>query len=153
MRDFRDAKPMAQSIRAALAAKDHKITIAESLELVAKAFGAADWNTLSAAIKSAEQEPAEPPVTPPDTNAAFDRLAMALGWSDWDTLTAALRTVARTSPDAGRRATAARRSSRRRRPAPGPRSARRCRRACTGRWRSPPSASTATPPWSTCCWR
>ena len=102
MRDFRDAKPMAQTIRAALAAKGHKITIAESLELVARAFGAADWNTLSAAIRSAEQQPAEPPATPPDSNAAFDRIAMALGWSDWDTLTAALRTVAPNQP--GRRA-------------------------------------------------
>ncbi len=102
MRDFRDAKAMAQSIRAALAAKAHKITIAESLELTAKALGAADWNTLSAAIKAAAEAPAEPPAAPPDSNAAFDRLAMALGWSDWDTLTAALRTVAPDQP--GRRA-------------------------------------------------
>jgi hypothetical protein len=102
MRDFRDAKPMAQTIRAALAAKGHKITIAESLELVAKAFGAADWNTLSAAIKTVAEEPAEPPASPPDSNAAFDRIAMALGWTDWDTLTAALRTVAPDQP--GRRA-------------------------------------------------
>ena len=57
MRDFRDAKAMAQTVRAALAAKGLKITISESLELIAKAFGAPDWNTLSAAIKAAEAEP------------------------------------------------------------------------------------------------
>lgn len=96
MRDFRDAKAMAQTIRAALAAKGHKITVAESLELVAKGLGAADWNTLSAAIKSAEREPYEQPASPPDSKLAFDRLAMALGWTDWDALTAALRTI---SPD------------------------------------------------------
>ena len=51
MRDFRDSKIMAQTLRAALAAKGHKISVADSLELVAKAFGVADWNTLAAAIK------------------------------------------------------------------------------------------------------
>jgi hypothetical protein len=56
MRDFRDAKAMAQTIRAALAAKGLKISISESLELVAKAFGAADWNLLAAAIKAARSE-------------------------------------------------------------------------------------------------
>jgi hypothetical protein len=103
MRDFRDAKAMAQSIRAALAAKGHKITIAESLELIAKALGAADWNTLSAAIKSAETEPADEPLAPPPDNAAaLNRVATALGWADWDALTEALRTVSPDQP--GRRA-------------------------------------------------
>ena len=51
MRDFRDAKVMARTLRAALAAKGHKITISQSLELIAEAFGAADWNALSAAIR------------------------------------------------------------------------------------------------------
>ena len=96
MRDFRDAKAMAHTIRAALAAKSVKITIAESLELTAKALGAADWNTLSAAIKAAAREPYDRPASPPDSNLAFDRLAMALGWTDWDALTAALKSV---SPD------------------------------------------------------
>jgi hypothetical protein len=97
MRDFRDAKAMAQSIRAALAAKGLKITIAESLELTARALGAADWNTLSAAIKSADHEPpAEPLAPPPDNAAALDRVATALGWTDWEALAAALLTV---SPD------------------------------------------------------
>ena len=103
MRDFRDAKGMAQSVRAALAAKGHKITIAESLELIAKAFGVADWNTLSAAIKTAEAEPADEPLAaPPDNAAALDRVATSLGWADWDALIEALRTVSRDQP--GRRA-------------------------------------------------
>jgi hypothetical protein len=53
MRDFRDAKAMAHALRAALAAKGHKITNSESLELIATAFGVADWNSLSAAIRTA----------------------------------------------------------------------------------------------------
>jgi hypothetical protein len=50
MRDFRDAKAMAHSLREALAAKELKVTNSESLELVSKAFGLTDWNSLSAAI-------------------------------------------------------------------------------------------------------
>ena len=51
MRDFRDAKAMAHTLRGALAAKGFQITVGQSLELIAEAFGAADWNTLSAAIR------------------------------------------------------------------------------------------------------
>lgn len=52
MRDFRDAKAMAGTLRAALAAKGLKITVSESLELIAKAFGVADWNVLSAGVRA-----------------------------------------------------------------------------------------------------
>jgi len=41
---------MAQTLRAALAAKGIKITVGQSLELMAEMFGVADWNTLAAAI-------------------------------------------------------------------------------------------------------
>jgi hypothetical protein len=51
MRDFRDAKAMAHTLRAALATKGHKVTNSEGLELIAQAFGVADWNTLSATIR------------------------------------------------------------------------------------------------------
>src|SRR5262249_12277948 len=51
MRDFRDAKAMAHSLRAALAAEGLKITVSQSLELIAKAFGVGDWNTLAAAVR------------------------------------------------------------------------------------------------------
>jgi hypothetical protein len=84
MRDFRDAKAMAQTIRAALAAKGQKISISESLELIAKAFGAADWNTLSAGIQDAGSKP--PPPTP-----APAQIAKAFGAPDWEALEARSR--------------------------------------------------------------
>jgi hypothetical protein len=55
MRDYRDAKAMAHTLREALAEKDCKISVSESLELIAHLFGAADWNTLSAIIKNSER--------------------------------------------------------------------------------------------------
>jgi len=67
MRDFRDAKAMAHTLRAALAAKGHTVTNSESLELIAQAFGAADWNTLSASIRGEAARPrnnAAPPQFP-----------------------------------------------------------------------------------------
>jgi Glyoxalase superfamily protein/Clp amino terminal domain, pathogenicity island component len=51
MRDFRDAKVMAQTLRGVLATKGLKITISQSLEMIAKVFGVPDWNTLAAAIR------------------------------------------------------------------------------------------------------
>jgi hypothetical protein len=57
MRDFRDAKAMAHTLRAALATHGHKITNSQSLELIAHAFGMADWNTLSAAIRAEAAAP------------------------------------------------------------------------------------------------
>jgi hypothetical protein len=63
MRDFRDAKIMAHAVRDALKAKAVDITHSESLELIANAFGFANWNILSARIEAAgpraddEQEP------------------------------------------------------------------------------------------------
>ncbi len=91
MRDFRDAKAMAQTIRAALAAKGLKISISESLELTAKALGAADWNTLSAAIRS-DKAAARPPVRPAETQPtpgpATERLGGPVDFSP--TLTATL---------------------------------------------------------------
>lgn len=106
MRDFRDAKAMAQTIRAALAAKGHKISIADSLELIARAFGAADWNTLSAAIKTAENEPKPQLAKPFDNNRALDGLARALGLEDWDKLTAAIRGAQLAQPPANAAAAA-----------------------------------------------
>jgi hypothetical protein len=65
MRDFRDAKAMARTLRAALAAKGFKLTSSESLELIAEAFGAADWNTLAAAIRAAAPRPQGSAPPPP----------------------------------------------------------------------------------------
>ena len=52
MRDFRDAKAMAQRLRDALKQKSVSLTHSESLELVAKTFGFHDWNELSARVRS-----------------------------------------------------------------------------------------------------
>jgi hypothetical protein len=52
MRDFRDAKAMAQTLREALNAKSVFLTHSESLELVAKILGCRDWNALAAKIAS-----------------------------------------------------------------------------------------------------
>jgi|SoiMethySBSTD1v2_1073268.scaffolds.fasta_scaffold1998426_2 hypothetical protein len=59
MRAFRDAKAMAHTLRAALAAKGFKITISQRLELIAEIFGAANWNTLAAAIRQGSDAPRE----------------------------------------------------------------------------------------------
>src|ERR1700730_7292719 len=67
MRDFRDAKAMARTLRASLAAKGLKITISPRLDLIAEVFGVGDWNTLAAAIRP---EAASPPPTaerPPES--------------------------------------------------------------------------------------
>ena len=52
MRDFRNAKAMAQSLRSGLAAKGVKISVGQSLELVSEMLGVADWNTLAAIIRA-----------------------------------------------------------------------------------------------------
>jgi hypothetical protein len=96
MRDFRDAKAMAQTIRAALAAKGLKISIGESLELIAKALGAGDWNTLAAAIK-AEPKSGEPQAPPAAT---LEQLAKALGAADWPSLLATIRAGQASAPAA-----------------------------------------------------
>ena len=73
MRDFRDAKAMARTLRAALAAKGLKITISQALELMAELFGEVDWNTLAAAIRAegtARRNDASPSPTPASAEAA-----------------------------------------------------------------------------------
>jgi hypothetical protein len=68
MRDFRDAKTMAHTLRAALSAKGLKITISQSLELIAEVFGVADWNTLSAAIRRQRSATGKNVSPPPPTD-------------------------------------------------------------------------------------
>jgi ATP-dependent Lon protease len=55
MRDFRDAKAMAQTLRDELKAKGVCLTHSDNLELVAKVLGFHDWNTLAAKIQSEDQ--------------------------------------------------------------------------------------------------
>jgi Sigma-70, region 4/Clp amino terminal domain, pathogenicity island component/Glyoxalase superfamily protein len=50
MRDYRDAKVMAHTLRAFLVSNGMKVTVGQSLELIAQVFGLSDWNTLAAAI-------------------------------------------------------------------------------------------------------
>src|SRR5882724_4414713 len=61
MRDFRDAKAMAHSLREALKAKAVQTTHSESLELIAKAFGYDNWNILSAKIDAPRSSPQDRP--------------------------------------------------------------------------------------------
>ena len=69
MRDFRDAKSMAQTLRESLTAKAVTISHSESLELVSKMLGVADWNTLSALLQTDRREPGLP-VAPNQTRTA-----------------------------------------------------------------------------------
>jgi uncharacterized protein len=66
MRDFRDAKAMAQTLRDALKTKSISISHSESLELVARTLGFHDWNVLSAAVQSSRPIAAQSrsPATP-----------------------------------------------------------------------------------------
>jgi hypothetical protein len=73
---------MAHALRAALAAKGHTVSNSESLELIAKALGVTDWNTLSAAIRQAAEDvppdperPAEPRSAPGSTTFGADLTA------------------------------------------------------------------------------
>src|SRR6202790_819184 len=56
MRDFRDAKTMAQTLREALTTKAVTISHSESLELVSRMLGVSDWNTLSALLQADRRE-------------------------------------------------------------------------------------------------
>jgi Glyoxalase superfamily protein/Clp amino terminal domain, pathogenicity island component len=72
MRDFRHAKAMAHTLRASLAARGIKITVSQSLELIAEAFGMADWNTLSATIRAEAVRPRNEATLPQSPTAARD---------------------------------------------------------------------------------
>jgi hypothetical protein len=54
MRDYRDSKAMAKAIREALAERDVTITHSEALEIIARQFGLASWNIMSAKIDKNE---------------------------------------------------------------------------------------------------
>jgi ATP-dependent Lon protease len=60
MRDFRDAKTMAQTLRETLTTKAVTISHSESLELVSKMLGVSDWNTLSALLQADRRETGAP---------------------------------------------------------------------------------------------
>lgn len=54
MRDFRDAKAMAKTLREALHAKSVTFTNSESQELIARILGYRDWNVLAARIQATQ---------------------------------------------------------------------------------------------------
>jgi ATP-dependent Lon protease len=60
MRDFRDAKTMAQTLRESLTTKSVTISHSESLELVSRMLGVSDW-TLSALLQADRRETSSPP--------------------------------------------------------------------------------------------
>ena len=74
MRDFRDAKAMAQTLRETLNTKHVSLTHSESLEIVAKILGFHDWNVLAAKIQSVRQnDPAQRGMSSRDTNPLADK--------------------------------------------------------------------------------
>ena len=58
MRTYRDAKAMAKAMREALGDKKLDISHSEALEIVARQFGLATWNILSARIDQPDDSPA-----------------------------------------------------------------------------------------------
>jgi ATP-dependent Lon protease len=71
MRDFRDAKTMAQTLRESLTTKAINISHGESLELVSKILGVADWNTLSALLQAERRDIAIPVAKRPTLAASY----------------------------------------------------------------------------------
>jgi uncharacterized protein len=67
MRDFRNAKAMAQTLRDALKSKSVSLTHSESLELIARIFGHHDWNVMAAMIQSSRL-PVWPAVATPSAS-------------------------------------------------------------------------------------
>jgi hypothetical protein len=63
MRDFRDAKAMATSLRQALSDQSVTLTHSQSLELIAKAFGLDNWNILAAKIEAEKPAVTAPALT------------------------------------------------------------------------------------------
>jgi catechol 2,3-dioxygenase-like lactoylglutathione lyase family enzyme len=57
MRDHRDAKAMAQALRDNLKSRNITLSVAESLELVAKQFGFDNWNILAAKVTDTVTRP------------------------------------------------------------------------------------------------
>lgn len=52
MRTCKEAKAMAKSLRESLAAQSVSLSHCQCLEIVAKQFGCADWNTLAARLNT-----------------------------------------------------------------------------------------------------
>jgi catechol 2,3-dioxygenase-like lactoylglutathione lyase family enzyme len=88
MRDFRDAKLMAKSLRAALGDDGMTVSTSRSLELIARSFGLESWNVLSGKIKQDAAPARRSEVVradPPPAGGLPDRIAQVeLGCTDLD---------------------------------------------------------------------
>lgn len=73
MRDYRDAKAMAQTLRSSLKLKSISITHSAALELIAKALGFKDWQVLAARIEADRlaTHPGGPPPEPAATSTIY----------------------------------------------------------------------------------
>lgn len=71
MRDFRNAKAMAKTLRESLAERSFQISHSDSLELIAHTLGCKNWQTLSAAIEADVSHPAASPAAPSAPAAAL----------------------------------------------------------------------------------
>ncbi|MDF0521697.1 LON peptidase substrate-binding domain-containing protein [Bradyrhizobium yuanmingense] len=71
MRDFRDAKAMAHTLRESLTTKAVTISHSESLEVVSRMLGVADWNTLSAMLQTARRDSPVPSVRLKSSTAVY----------------------------------------------------------------------------------
>jgi len=76
MRDFRDAKAMAQTLRESLTTKAVTISRSESLELVSRMLGVADWNTLSALLHAERRDPIAPAARLKATTALYPAIPL-----------------------------------------------------------------------------
>jgi hypothetical protein len=61
MHSFLDSKHMAKALRQALAERGQEISHSDALELVARQYGFANWNMLSARIEAAQLKPLDLP--------------------------------------------------------------------------------------------
>lgn len=76
MRDFRDAKAMAHTLRESLTTKAITISHGESLELVSRMLGIADWNTLSALLQTDRSDGGIAVAPPPTATASYPAIPM-----------------------------------------------------------------------------
>lgn len=94
LRDYHDAKAMAEAMREELAARKLTITHSDALEIVARQFGVASWNVLSAKLDQSDAaqpkdklklEPAVPIVRIFDIDKAKEFYLGFLGFAvDWE---------------------------------------------------------------------
>lgn len=71
MRDFREAKLMAETLRQALGERGQDLAHSAALEIVARQFGFAEWNILAARIEAASGKAAGAPAEMPSIEPAI----------------------------------------------------------------------------------